>query len=81
MPSRKGGLFSLRESAFDRPPIRLAKLSPTNRDIRDESELGRVFGQLGDQPRDEVLGRIDHDYDVDVHLRVAEWSTPAFVDT
>ncbi|MFV8167342.1 DUF4020 domain-containing protein [Mycobacterium sp. 134] len=44
--------------------------------IRDESELGEAIGKLDGQALDEVLGRIDHDYDVDVHLRAAELLSP-----
>jgi len=44
--------------------------------IRDESELGSIIGSLDGQALDEVLDKIDQDYDVDVHLRAAKLLSP-----
>ncbi|WP_155768406.1 SIR2 family protein [Mycobacterium colombiense] len=45
--------------------------------IRDESELGPIIGSLEGQALDEVLDKVDQDYDVDVHLRAAKLLSPA----
>ncbi|SPM41915.1 hypothetical protein MNAB215_4132, partial [Mycobacterium numidiamassiliense] len=45
--------------------------------IRDESELGPIIGSLDGQALDEVLDKVDQDYDVDVHLRASKLLSPA----
>jgi hypothetical protein len=45
--------------------------------IRGESELGPIIGSLEGQALDEVLDKVDQDYDVDVHLRAAKLLSPA----
>jgi hypothetical protein len=49
--------------------------------IRNESQLSELIGDLDGQMLDEVMGRMEQEYDVDVHLRAArivagESSTP-----
>lgn len=53
------------------PPSSLPSFWGLTELIRDESQLTEVIGSLDGKALDELLGRVEDEFDVDVHLRAA----------